>query len=382
MKEDVGVDNAANEEDVGGHKVVNDKAAVQEDKSIDEEDVSGKPAGDKAAVQEDAGDDAGDKAAGNRAAVEEDAVDAVEKAAVDKAAVQEDVEEVTKKQDVEEHEAVVEALLAVGSTAIEGDVMVKHIHSYFDILWRRRSSSELNYVQNIGFVNISFFTSISKMWADEMKLLDTQTDIVRFEKEDQERSQPIESNSPPSPQGKKDWKKRVKKTSDPSLKAVNVWEDYPEFVPLNYQPSSDILRHVTGHQLLYPQPWWQLDSVLIPCHVHGHWMLCHVLLKEGKVMVYDSLNEQRSGLSPRMKEIHGLLYLLPSMLKHAGYYQQIKMDPCSTPFTAESMHSDLIPQQDDGNSCGAFLMKYAELIMVGVPTPWKSIFGQKNIINI
>ncbi|KAK0600589.1 hypothetical protein LWI29_016410 [Acer saccharum] len=260
-----------------------------------------------------------------------------------------------------------------------------HIHSYFDILWRRRSSSELNYVQNIGFVNISFFTSISKMWADEMKLLDTQRDIARFEKEEQERSQPIESNSPPSPpspQGKKDRKKRVKKTSDPSPKAVNVWEDYPEFVPLNYQPSSDILRHVTGHQLLYPQPWWQLDSVLVPCHVHGHWILCHVLLKEGKVMVYDSLNERRSGLSPRMKEIRGLLYLLPSTLKHAGYYQQIKMDPRSTPFTAESMHNDLIPQQDDGNSCGDFLLKYAELNMAGVPTPRKSIFGQKNIKNI
>jgi hypothetical protein len=26
-------------------------------------------------------------------------------------------------------------------------------------------------------------------------------------------------------------------------------------------------------------------------------------------------------------------------------------------------------------------MKYAELIMAGVPTPWKSIFGQKNIKN-
>ncbi|KAK0588866.1 hypothetical protein LWI29_006387 [Acer saccharum] len=183
MKEDVGVDNAANEEDVGGHKAV-----VQEDKSIDEEDVGvdaaaneedvgGKPAGDKAAVQEDAGDKvAGDRAAGDRGAAEENAVEkaAVEKAAieedavndVEKAAVQEDVEEVTKKQDIEEHEAVVEALLAVGSTAIEGEVMVE--------------------------------TSISKMWADEMKLLDTQRDIARFEKEDQERSQPIESNSPPS----------------------------------------------------------------------------------------------------------------------------------------------------------------------------------------
>ena len=217
--------------------------------------------------------------------------------------------------------------------------------------------------------------SISKMWADEMKLLDTQRDIARELKEDQERSQPIETNSPPSPQAKKDRKKKVKKTSDPSPKAVNVWEEYPEFLPLNYQPSSDILRHVTGSQLLYPQPWWQLDSVscwkwccvviilsnsrnnlhrfykqvLIPCHVNDdHWLLCHVLLKEGKVRVYDSLNERRSGYSPRLKDIRGLLYLLPSVLKHAGYYEHMKMDPHGTPFTAQSMHSDLIPQQDDG----------------------------------
>ncbi|KAK0607477.1 hypothetical protein LWI29_015642 [Acer saccharum] len=141
-------------EDVGGHK-----AAVKEDKSIDEEDVGvdaaaneedvgGKPAGDKAAVQEDAGDDAGDKAAGNRAAGDRGAVEenAVEKAAVEKAAVEEDAvekaavnnvekvavqeDEAIEKQDVEEHEAVVEALLAIGSTAIKGDVMVEGINFY------------------------------------------------------------------------------------------------------------------------------------------------------------------------------------------------------------------------------------------------------------
>ncbi|KAK2655473.1 hypothetical protein Ddye_008525 [Dipteronia dyeriana] len=89
-----------------------------------------------------------------------------------------------------------------------------------------------------------------------------------------------------------------------------------------------------------------------------------------------------SRLSPRLKDIRGLLYLLPSMLKHVGYYQEMKMEPHATPFKAESMHSDIFPQQDDRSSCGVFLMKYAELIMAGVPTPWKSIFGQKNIKNI
>ncbi|KAK0605478.1 hypothetical protein LWI29_027302 [Acer saccharum] len=124
-------------EDVGGHK-----AAVQEDKSIDEEDVGvgvgvdaaaaneedvgGKPAGDKADVQEDAGDKAaGNRVAGDRGAAEENSVEkaAVEEDAVEEAAVEED--EAIEKQDVEEHEAVVEAFLAVGSTAIEGDVMVE-----------------------------------------------------------------------------------------------------------------------------------------------------------------------------------------------------------------------------------------------------------------
>ena len=88
--------------------------------------------------------------------------------------------------------------------------------------------------------------------------------------------------------------------------------------------------------------------MLIPCHLPDHWVLCHVFFKEGKVLLFDSINERRSGLSNQLKDIRALLYLLPSILKHAGYYQQMNIDPHATPFTVESMHSDLIPQQDDG----------------------------------
>ena len=94
-----------------------------------------------------------------------------------------------------------------------------------------------------------------------MQLLDKLREIAQFEKGEQGRTEQEETSSSPSPQQKKKGKKRGKKISDPSPKSVNVWEDYPEFVPLDYQPSPDILRHVTGHDLLYPQPWWQLDSV-------------------------------------------------------------------------------------------------------------------------
>ncbi|KAK3230007.1 hypothetical protein Dsin_001888 [Dipteronia sinensis] len=154
----------------------------------------------------------------------------------------------------------------------------QHIHSYFDIVWRRQSSSELNYLQNIGLVNTSFF-------------------------------------------------------------------------------------------------------VLILCHLPGHWVLCHVLFKEGKVLLFDSLNE-RDRTSHRLKDVRALLYLLPSLPKLAGYYEEMKMDPHASPFTVQRMGSELIPQQDDGYSCGVFLMKYAELILAGVKTPWKSVFGQKDIKDI
>ncbi|KAK3225521.1 hypothetical protein Dsin_005383 [Dipteronia sinensis] len=194
---------------------------------------------------------------------------------------------------------------------------------------------------------ISDLTNLNIKWAIEMDTLEAMRKIEKFEQAEKERLQQTETGSPHSPQQKKDRKKKNKKISDPPLHGVNVWEDYPEFVPLNYQPSPDILRHVTGHDLLYPQPWWEMDSVLIPCHLPGHWVLCHVLFKEGKVLLFDSLNE-RDGTYHRLKDVRAILYLLPSLLKHAGYYEEMKMDPHASPFTVQSMRSELIPQQDDG----------------------------------
>ncbi|KAK3198460.1 hypothetical protein Dsin_021875 [Dipteronia sinensis] len=197
---------------------------------------------------------------------------------------------------------------------------------------------------------ISYLTNLNIKWAIEMDTLEAMRKIEKFEKAEKERRQQTET-------------------------------DYPEFVPLNYQPSPDILRHVTGHDLMYPQPWCEMDSVFIPCHLPGHLVLCHVLFNEGKVLFFDSLNE-RDGTSHRLKDVCALLYLLPSLLKHAGYYEEMKMDPHASPFTVQSMGYELIPQQDDGYSCGVFLMKYAELILTGVKTPWKSVFGQKDIKDI
>ncbi|KAK1555012.1 hypothetical protein Q3G72_020423 [Acer saccharum] len=186
------------------------KGAEQDDDAVVEEDVGGKAAGDKAAVQED--------------------VDG-------KAAIEEDVEEVGELQDVafvrtageqdslgegvklgkggEGDEAVVQGVKnddqvsfytgqiipmtrQVFQDLVNVDKWISdmHIQSFFDILWRRRSSSELSYMQNIGLVNTSFFTSINIKWQTEMKSLDSLREKAKSLKDDRERSNPKETTSP------------------------------------------------------------------------------------------------------------------------------------------------------------------------------------------
>ncbi|KAK0591108.1 hypothetical protein LWI29_035672 [Acer saccharum] len=122
--------------------------------------------------------------------------------------------------------------------------------------------------------------------------------------------------------------------------------------------------------------------VLVPCNTGDHWVLCEVFLKEGKVNLYDSLCD-RNGKSDRLKDIPGLLYLLPSILKHSGYYEHMKMPPHTSPFTAENIEPTILPQQDDGYNCGAFVCKYAELILFGFSlSSLMDMFGQKDIPTI
>ena len=85
----------------------------------------------------------------------------------------------------------------------------------------------------------------------------------------------------------------------------------------------------------------------MPCNTGGHWVLCQVFLKQGKVELYDSLWGSHDE-KYRLKEIRCLLYLLPSILKHSGYYEELNMPPSSSAFKAVNVDNDLIPQQDDG----------------------------------
>ena len=89
-------------------------------------------------------------------------------------------------------------------------------------------------------------------------------------------------------------------------------------------------------------------QALIPCNIGNHWVICHVILKKGEVHLYDSLWPRNGNLELWLKDIRCLLYLLPSILKHSGYYAEMKSDPHTNAFTATNINHTLIPQQNDG----------------------------------
>ncbi|KAK2660093.1 hypothetical protein Ddye_006626 [Dipteronia dyeriana] len=90
-----------------------------------------------------------------------------------------------------------------------------------------------------------------------------------------------------------------------------------------------------------------MESVLIPRNTNGHWVLCQVFLKEGKVNLFDSMwghNDKKVQLG----EISCLRYMLPSILHRAGYYEQLGIKPRNNALLAENINQNFLPQQADG----------------------------------
>ncbi|KAK3222303.1 hypothetical protein Dsin_009328 [Dipteronia sinensis] len=188
-----------------------------------------------------------------------------------------------------------------------------HRSSYLDILWKRRSSRE---------------THVNLKWKAVKRLLDSERSLQKFEAAEKDILEQEKNDLAGLKQKevKNINKKKMKKKEEIDLiPAVKIWEEYPEYDPLSFQPDEDALDYVSGSELLYIEPWWTMES-------------------------------------------------------HVNYYEQMTMPPHKSPFTAENIDRSIFPQQDDGYSCGAFLLKYAELILSGVSlSSWMDSFGQKDI---
>ncbi|XP_052176016.1 uncharacterized protein LOC127790513 [Diospyros lotus] len=145
------------------------------------------------------------------------------------------------------------------------------------------------------------------------------------------------------------------------------------FVPGNAIVPDSWLNFVQG-QSDDERPWWTVEFVLLPCSINnGHWVLANICLKQGKVVVYDSLAKSTDSRKSRVTAMQALVSLLPILLVQSGYYEHLSKDaPAYKKWALEILDPGkvAVPQQPNGHSCGVYVMKYVMDILRHSEDQW------------
>ncbi|KAK0598280.1 hypothetical protein LWI29_033260 [Acer saccharum] len=108
--------------------------------------------------------------------------------------------------------------------------------------------------------------------------------------------------------------------------------------------------------------------VIVPCFVGGsHWVFSVVHLHNWNITIYDSnAHLQPNNPKHRQEQVLPLRRLFPLICKKSGYYDDSKRKKQGlTCMKAVRLAPYQFPCQVDGSSCGAFMLKGIEYVMMG-----------------
>ena len=149
-----------------------------------------------------------------------------------------------------------------------------------------------------------FFTQVNLniKWKKIVEEIESLRELAAFEK----KQLTVEAGEGGSDKEVEVRKYEKKKKKDPSPSAKEVWEDYPEFNPLEFIPEDDLLNYVRGDELLYTEPWWKMNSVsLYVLHGYGFGFLCLFICLTA-LLLYMA----HSGNWKEMSLCRGLIFIL------------------------------------------------------------------------
>ncbi|RAL42494.1 hypothetical protein DM860_011112 [Cuscuta australis] len=140
---------------------------------------------------------------------------------------------------------------------------------------------------------------------------------------------------------------------------VNVGKAKKEEVISNRNLTSE----VKGLVREYSRPWSECDFVYMPLNTGDHWVLL-VLEVEGRtIRVYNSKGRKGNACRSLSVYVQCLTELLPVLVDLLGVYKEHSDGPMGKrKFSIDVV--DGCPQQDDGCSCGMFMLKFAEYLMM------------------
>ncbi|KAK0606542.1 hypothetical protein LWI29_000361 [Acer saccharum] len=152
------------------------------------------------------------------------------------------------------------------------------------------------------------------------------------------------------------------------------------FYPGKFDVPLDLIEYAKGNKPAWGTAWNSVDDVIVPCFVGGsHWVFSVVHLGNWDITIYDS-NAHLLPNNPkhRQEQVLPLRRLFPLICKKSGYFDDSKRKKQGlTCMKAVRLAHYQFPCQADGSSCGAFMLKGIEYVMMGKELSFD--FVQKDI---
>ncbi|VFQ66998.1 unnamed protein product [Cuscuta campestris] len=157
-------------------------------------------------------------------------------------------------------------------------------------------------------------------------------------------------------------------TTDPSFLTLlnSLYQRYlkQELTIKDAARNGNMMGTIVGGKLEFGRPWAETEFVYMPLGTDGHWTLLVLSIREKMIRVYDS--KVRRGQSLRNIHTHlpCLQTFLPKIMDRLGVYgDKNEAELGDTALRVEGVPN--CPQQVDGSSCGIFVVKFAEYLMMG-----------------
>ncbi|VFQ78996.1 unnamed protein product [Cuscuta campestris] len=121
---------------------------------------------------------------------------------------------------------------------------------------------------------------------------------------------------------------------------------------------------IMGGRMEYGRPWQSVDFVYMPLNTGNHWTLLVLDIKKKLIRTYDSSRRRNDSNRKLQPFLPCLQMFLPKIMDKLGVYDGREEGPLGDEVLAVEAGS-CCPQQADGSSCGMFVVKMAEFLMMG-----------------
>ncbi|EOY00555.1 Uncharacterized protein TCM_010448 [Theobroma cacao] len=124
--------------------------------------------------------------------------------------------------------------------------------------------------------------------------------------------------------------------------------------------------YVEGEKLTYGKKWEDVDFILAPCNVGGHWMVAKIDLVRWAIKVVDSARTlDVKDNEVRAAQMTPLTTIMLIISHQAGYFNKTRRKTRDlTPMPLEiHLPKAQVHRQDDSVSCGMFMIGYIDDIL-------------------